>query len=131
MTEPHDTSAARKKILIAEDERPMANALKLKFEAKGYEVTLVHNGEDALSEVKKDGYSLVLLDLMMPGFDGFDFLEANQKAGGKVPVIVSTNLSQEEDIKRATDLGATDYFVKSNTPISEVVEKVENVLQRA
>jgi DNA-binding response OmpR family regulator len=68
------------------------------------------------------------MDLMMPVMDGFKLLEELKKTDIKIPVIISTNLSQEEDKKRVMDLGATDYFVKSDIPINEVIERVKQAL---
>lgn len=117
-----------KKILIAEDEKPMARALELKLNNNGFEASAVYDGNQAINALEKDKYDLLLLDLMMPEKDGFAVLEEMKTKNITVPVIVSTNLSQEGDIKRAKDLGAKDYFVKSDTPINEVVEHVKKVL---
>ena len=117
-----------KKILIAEDEKPMAKALKTKFESKGYEVTNAFDGEEALSCLSKSKYDLLLLDLMMPKKDGFAVMEELKTKKNKTPIIVSTNLSQPQDEERAKKLGAKDYFVKSDTPITEVVSIVEKIL---
>ncbi len=119
---------AKKKILIAEDEKPMARALELKFNNSGFEAKAVFDGEEALSELKKASYDLLLLDLMMPKMDGFGVLEALKKESNKMPVIVSTNLSQPGDVERAKALGAVDYFVKSDTPIVEVIEHVKKII---
>ncbi|MBU2542739.1 response regulator [Patescibacteria group bacterium] len=118
----------KKKILIAEDERPMARALELKLNKYGFEAKVVSNGEEALEELGKTKYDLLLLDLMMPKKDGFGVLEGIKEKGYTIPVIVSTNLSQENDVKKAKELGAKDYFVKSDTPINEVIKRVEKVL---
>lgn len=123
------------RILIAEDEEILGRVLKEEFEAEGYNVILVVNGSDVIKELKKDGLKdidLVLLDLLMPVVDGFQVLEELQKnqALGSVSVIVLSNLGQDEEIKRAIKLGAMDYFVKSQHPISEVVEKVKNFLEK-
>lgn len=118
----------KKKILIAEDERPMARALELKLNKYGFEAKVVSNGEEALEELGKTKYDLLLLDLMMPIKDGFGVLEGIKEKGYTIPVIISTNLSQENDVKKAKELGAKDYFVKSDTPINEVITRVEKVL---
>lgn len=117
-----------KKILIVEDERPMAHALELKLIKSGFDVKTVFSGDEALLEVKKEKYDLILLDLMLPKKDGFNVLEDLKSIGNKAPVIVSTNLSQQEDMERAKELGAKGYFVKSNTPIAVVVEQVKKFL---
>lgn len=117
-----------KKILIAEDDQPMANAIKLKLEKNNIEAVIANNGSEAMAELKKGGYDLMLLDLIMPVKDGFGVLEEVKNLGIKIPIIVASNLSQNEDIQRAKKMGAIDFFVKSDTPIVEVVEKVKKVL---
>ncbi len=114
----------QKKILIAEDEKPMANALGLKLSSAGFETTLVYDGEAAISAVQASPFDLIILDLVMPKKDGFFVLTELKKLKIATPVIVSSNLSQEEDIKRARELGARDYFIKSDTTLAEIVEKV-------
>ncbi|MCF7843446.1 response regulator [Candidatus Gracilibacteria bacterium] len=117
--------ATKKKILILEDEKPLAHALELKLTHEGFEVVTTDNGEMGISILEKEKFDLVLSDLIMPGVDGFSLLEAIQTKKLKVPVIVMTNLNQEEDKKRAFDLGAVDFFVKSNSTLSEIVEGVK------
>ncbi|HOX60779.1 MAG TPA: response regulator [Candidatus Magasanikbacteria bacterium] len=117
-----------KRILIAEDEKPMARALELKLTGAGFEVAVANDGEEAIATEKKFKPDLILLDLMMPKKDGFEVLADLKAEGSKTPVIVSSNLSQEDDFKRAKDLGAVDYFVKSDTPINQVVLNVKKAL---
>lgn len=117
------------KILIAEDEKPMAHALELKLSKAGFDVKVVYDGEEAIKTLEENTFDLMLLDLMMPKKDGFSVLTSIREKGMKIPIIVSTNLSQEEDMKKAKELGADDYFVKSNTPISQVVEYIERLLK--
>ncbi len=123
-------------ILIAEDERIFLKILKEEFEEIGVKVTTTSNGLEALKELKAKPkeINLVLLDLMMPVVDGFQVLEEmkNDQVYGlsSIPVIVLSNLGQDDEIKKAFKLGATDYFVKSQHPISEVVEKVKNYLEK-
>src|SRR3989339_986496 len=119
---------AEKKILIAEDEKPMARALEIKLNKAGFETVVVFDGVSALKELVANKYDLLLLDLMMPNKDGFSVLTDMKESKIKVPVIVSTNLNQKEDIEKALSLGAKDYFVKSDTTISEVVEHVKKIL---
>lgn len=116
----------KKKILIIEDEKPLAHALDLKLSHEGFAIVATGSGEEALLLLGKDHFDLVLTDLIIPGVDGFKVLETIQEKKMKVPVIVMTNLNQEEDRKRASDLGAVDFFVKSNSPISLIVEAVKN-----
>src|SRR3989338_6920315 len=118
----------QKRILIAEDEKPMANALSLKLGSAGYEITLVYDGEAAIAVLNESKYDLLILDLVMPKKDGFFVLAELKKLKIAVPIIVSSNLSQEEDIRRAKELGASDYFIKSDTTLATVVEKVKLAL---
>src|SRR3989344_3357403 len=115
---------ALKKILIVDDEKPMARALELKLQHSGFETKVVNQGAEALDSLEKDKIDLVLLDLMMPTPDGFQVLESLQKKKNTVPIIVTSNLSQLEDEKRALALGAEHYFVKSNTPLSKNIERI-------
>ena len=120
---------ALKKILIVDDEKPMARALELKLQHSGFETKIVNEGTEALNLMEKDKFNLVLLDLMMPNLDGFKVLEALQKKKNTVPIVVTSNLSQLEDEKRALALGAEHYFVKSNTPISTIIDYVKKILK--
>jgi two-component system, OmpR family, alkaline phosphatase synthesis response regulator PhoP len=121
--------AEKKKILIAEDEKPMARALEIKIGSDpDLEAKAVFNGAEALKILEVEKYDLVLTDLMMPDVDGFTLLKELKAKNIKIPVIISSNLSQEEDIKLTKSLGAIDYFVKSDTPISEVVKKIKKAL---
>ena len=123
---PQKAIRRKKKILIVEDERPLAHALELKFAHEGFETHIAIDGAEAVEKSKKIKPHVILLDLIMPTVDGFAFLEEMKKAGIKVPVIVLTNLGQDEDRKRATQLGAKGYFVKSNTPIADIVKHVRS-----
>lgn len=119
----------KKLILIAEDEKAMAHALEVKLTKAGFEVELAVDGESALEQVKKKKYDLILLDIMMPRKNGFEVLEEFKKIGVKVPVIVTSNLGQSEDLTRAKSLGAKDYLIKSDTPIGKILEKITELLK--
>jgi DNA-binding response OmpR family regulator len=123
MTQPTD-----KHILVIEDEKPMAKALEIKLGRLGYQVTVVQNGVLGLEALEHDTFDLVLCDLIMPKVDGFGVLESIRERGLAVPVIVMTNLSQEEDEARAMSLGARDFIVKSNTPIADIMDLVNTTL---
>lgn len=124
------------KILVAEDEKVLAQVLKEEFEGEGFDVSTAENGKEALDVMKSKSHrpDMVLLDLLMPVMDGFAVLkEVSEDRINNlkdIPVIVLSNLGQDEEIKRAFQLGATDYFVKSQHPIAEVVEKVKNFLSK-
>lgn len=106
----------------------MARALQLKLNGSGFDAQVANDGEEALAALQQGGYALLLLDLMMPKVDGFAVLEGMKQRGDTTPVIVSTNLSQEQDIQKAKEMGARDYFVKSDTPLNAVIDHVKQTL---
>jgi CheY-like chemotaxis protein len=115
-------------ILIAEDEKPLSRALEIKLSKEGYKVSIATNGDEAISLLDKGRFGLVILDLVMPKKDGFAVLEHLKDKGKTMEIIVLSNLAQEEDFKKAKDLGAKTYFIKSNTPIIELVKYIrENI----
>jgi two-component system response regulator VicR len=118
-----------KKILIAEDEKPLANALNLKLKGAGFDAQVVYNGDDVLSAIKENSYDLLLVDIMMPKRDGFSVLEELQKMKNAPPAFVMSNLGQDEDIKHAKSLGAKDYIVKADTPLAEIVKRITAFLK--
>ena len=117
---------ASKKILIIEDEKPLARALELKLLHEGIDVTILPNGEGALDLVKKEDFTLVVCDLVMPRIDGFQVLEMFKEEDIDIPVVVLTNLGQVEDEKRVRELGAKEFFIKSDTPLSKIVSYIKD-----
>ena len=128
-----DTSdkAAPKKILLVEDDDALANVYLMRLEVEGFEVKRVANGEEALSAALEYHPNLVLLDVMMPKVDGFDVLDImrNTPQLGNTKIIVLTALSQESDRKRAEELGADDYLVKSQVVIADVIGRIKQHLE--
>lgn len=118
----------KKKILIIEDEKSMAQALELKLMHAGFKTKAVFNGKEGVELLQKETFTLILLDLVMPKMDGFKVLEILKKKKIKTPVIVLSNLSHENDEKWAKALGAKDFFIKSNTPIAEIVKRIKQFL---
>lgn len=118
-----------KKILIIEDERPLARALELKLTHVGFETKTAVNGEEGLAILQEESFDLILTDLVMPKVDGFAVLTALRERGNTTPVIVLTNLSQAEDESRARTLGAAGFLVKSDISVSEIVERIKYVFE--
>jgi DNA-binding response OmpR family regulator len=117
-----------KLLLIVEDERALSHALEMKLKNQGYQTLVVTNGQEAIKELKAGKYNMVLLDLIMPVMDGFAVLQEMKTAKINVPTIVLSNLGQDEDRAKAKELGAIDYFVKSNTPIADIVTRVNSAV---
>ena len=120
--------ASQKKILIAEDDPFLVKIIKNRLTEEGFNVEIATNGEEALKKILKNKYVVVLLDLIMPVKDGFQVLTGLNKIKNVTPVLVFTNLSQEEDKDEVMRLGAKGYYVKSDISIDELVKTVKDFL---
>jgi len=120
-----------KYILIVDDNEFFPKLIQGELEKKGFVVEVVSDGETALSRISQKAPSLLLLDLIMPKMDGFEVLEELNKMGVEkdINILVFSNLSQDEDIKRVKELGANDYIVKQDLSFESVMEKIENYLK--
>lgn len=125
------TPTKLKRVLVVEDEKPLAHALELKLQHSGFDAHAVFDGQEALDTLAKEKFDMILLDLMLPKVDGFGVMAALKERKDKTPVIVTTNLSQEDDAKKVKELGATDYLVKSDTPINTIVDRIVGTLANA
>jgi len=120
-----------KKILIAEDDKFLASAYRVKLSKAQYEVKTVSNGDEALQALDSFLPDLIILDLMMPVRDGFSFLEEIKKNAKwkNTPIIVASNLSQPDDVVKAVQMGANDYIVKTDLTMKEVLAKIKKILE--
>lgn len=125
--------AKKAKVLIAEDDKFLSKVLSDKFTRKNYTAVVASDGIEAVNKIKSEMPDIVLLDLIMPNKNGFEILE-EVKTDAKyknIPVIILSNLGQKKDVERGKKLGIVDYLVKSNTPINNIVKKVEEVLAQS
>lgn len=118
----------KKKVLIVDDEKPLANALQYKLKEANFNTEVAYDGEEALQKIKSEKPDIILLDLVMPKLDGFGVLEKLKADNNLTPIIVLSNLGQEPDVKIAKELGAKDFCIKSDTQLSRVVEKVQEFI---
>ena len=100
------------KVLLAEDEKRMNRALCEIMRQEGYEVTAVDNGEDALYEIESDVYDICVLDVMMPGMNGFAVAKKARESGVRTPILMLTAKSELDDKVEGLDSGADDYLTK-------------------
>lgn len=118
------------KILLVEDDKFLRDLLTKRLSKEGFEIETAVDGEEGLKKVQETKPDLVLLDLILPGINGFDVLKKIREnpALSDVKIIVLSNLGQKEDVKRALDLGAQDYLVKAHFTLDEIIEKVKKNL---
>jgi|SRR3989344_414261 len=118
------------KILIIEDDPLIIKIYTTRLTADGYQVLSAENGQDGLKLALAEIPDLILLDIMMPKIDGFGViqkLKTEDRLKDK-PILAYTNLSLEDEIKRAKDLGVSEYIIKANVSPTEIVEKIKSYL---
>ena len=115
-------------VLIVDDEPRVVKFLKLRLEASGYEVLTATSGTEALEQVQSQQLDLILLDVVMPGMDGFETLK-QVRVSSSVPVIILSAKEEETDKVRGLKLGADDYLAKPFSP-DELVARIEAVRRR-
>ncbi len=117
------------KILIVEDDEALARGLRDNFGFEGYEVLYAADGDTGLDMLLEQGPDIVLLDVMLPGLDGFSICDTARKEGCDMPIIMLTAKGQERDIVRGLELGADDYVVKPFS-VKELMARVKAFLRR-
>jgi two-component system KDP operon response regulator KdpE len=116
----------KKKALIVDDERAILKILEIKLRISGYDVITAVEGQKALNLVRTDAPDVMLLDVVMPGFDGFTVLE-KLRTFSEIPVIVLS--ARPENIEKALSLGANDFLAKP-LDVNELVRRIEKLLIR-
>jgi len=119
------------KILVIEDDKFLRELIVRKLLAEAFEVAEAVDGEEGIRKVRDEKPNLVLLDLILPGIDGFEVLTRmkSDPTITQIPVIILSNLGQKEDVERGLKLGATDYLIKAHFTPGEVVEKIKASLK--
>jgi len=120
----------KKTILVIEDDKFLRELMNQKLLREGFETEEATDGEQGIQKIKEVKPDLVLLDLILPGMDGFEVLAKIKEdpALSAIPVIVLSNLGQKDDIERGLQLGAKDYLIKAHFTPGEVIEKIKNIL---
>jgi two-component system copper resistance phosphate regulon response regulator CusR len=118
------------RILVVEDEKRIASAIRRGLILRGYDVIVAHNGEEGFYLMNMEAFDLVVLDVMLPSRDGFEILGAMRKLGSKVPVLILTAKDSVEDIVRGLDAGADAYLVKPFA-LPELQARIASLLKRA
>ena len=118
------------KVLLIEDDLSLLEMYSLKFREEGLALTTATDGLTGLELAKKELPAVILLDIMMPKMDGFAVLTELKKdeQTKKIPVLMLSNLGQENDIEKGKKLGANDYIVKASMTPTQVVDKTKSYL---
>jgi len=122
--------AKKKLVLLVEDDEFLLRTLKNKIESSGFLCMLAHDGNEAMEMALKHKPNVILLDLLMPNKNGFEFLGDLKKTKGinTTKVVVLSNLAQESDIKEVEKMGAEKYMVKSETSLNAVIDYIKNII---
>jgi len=120
------------KILVVEDEKILSEMYEDKFSQSGFLAVVANSAEEGLELLKKEKPDLILLDILLPQENGIQFLDKMKDIPelSKIPVIVFSNYDDPETKKKAFDLGARDYLIKTNFTPTEIVEKIKDFLKK-
>lgn len=120
-----------KKILIIEDDKFLRELIAQKLTKESFDISEAVDGEEGLKKIKEGSPDLILLDLILPGIDGFEVLAKMKEdsALAQIPVIILSNLGQKEDVEKGLKLGAADYLIKAHFTPVEIVEKIRTILK--
>jgi len=124
---------SKQNIFIVDDDTFLLDMYSLKFRELGFDVVTAGNGNDAIDKLsEKAAPDVILLDIVMPGMDGFELLKniKEKKLATSAKIIILSNIGQESDIERGKKLGANGYIVKASVTPTEVVGKVKDILAR-
>jgi len=121
---------SQKTVLVVEDDTFLAQLLTNRLSRAGLTVTRAGDGEEALRILKNTKPDLILLDIILPKKSGFEVMEEIQKDPllKRAPIVIISNLGQDEDMARGRQLGAIEYYVKAQTSIEDLVSKVQQIL---
>jgi len=117
-----------KKVLIVEDDKDFLWIVEKSFVDEGFFVTAVQSGEEGLDAAKKEKPDLIILDIILPKMDGIDMAKKLREAGDNVRIIFLTNMEDTEHIKKAVEIKDSDYIVKSDMRVDEIVARAKSRL---
>ena len=120
-----------KTILDVEDDKFLRELIVRKLIQEDFSTSEAIDGEDGMKKIKEEKPDLVLLDLILPGIDGFEVLSKMKEDMSltRTPVIILSNLGQKDDVERGFKLGAVDYLIKAHFTPGEIIEKVKGALK--
>ncbi len=119
----------KRRILVVEDDAHLADGLAINFELEGYDPVLADSGEEGLRFWKRGGIDLVVLDVMLPGMDGFEFCRRIREAGDRVPVLFLTARSRDDERIQGLETGGDDYITKPFN-LRELLARIKGIFRR-
>ena len=119
------------KVLIVEDDKFLRELISRKLKEEGFDIVEAIDGEEGIKKLKEENPDLVLLDLILPGIDGFEVLSKAKEDSktSSIPIIILSNLGQREEVEKGLKLGAIDYLIKAHFTPGEIIEKIKSILK--
>lgn len=127
---PGTRASGGQSVLVVEDDQFLRDLIVKKLEEEGLKTIQAIDGEEGLRLIRENKPDIILLDLILPGIDGFEVLKqtkADPVISG-IPIVILSNLGQKDDIDRGMELGAKDYLIKAHFTPGEIVQKVKEIL---
>ena len=120
------------KILIVEDDKFLRELIAKKLIKEGFDVEEAIDGEEGLRKAREVLPDLILLDLILPGIDGFEVLKTlkDDPKLSLIPVVILSNLGQRDEVEKGLSLGAVDFLIKAHFTPEEIIEKIKTVLSK-
>jgi len=128
-----DQTSNQEQGVSSEDDRFLRGLLTQKLDNEGFDVSIAADGNEGMEKIAQEKPDVVLLDIILPGIDGFEILKKMQADPelSKIPIMLLTNLGQQEDIERGLRLGAKGYLIKAHFTPSEIVDKIKAVIKES
>ena len=123
------TGEAEARLLVVEDEEALAEGLRFNLQRKHYEVDVARDGREALAQAAQHRYDLIILDVRLPGVDGFEVCQRLRRDGNFTPILMLTARNQPDDVVYGLKLGADDYVTKP-FDLAELLARIEGMLRR-
>lgn len=120
-----------KTILVIEDDKFLRELIIQKLVKEDFKVSEAVDGEEGIKKIKEGKPDLILLDLILPGVDGFEVLSQMKKEStlASIPVIILSNLGQKDDVEKGLKMGAVDYLIKAHFTPGEIIDKIKAALK--
>lgn len=126
-----DSPGAGRKVTIVEDDKLLADLLSKKLSASGWALSHAIDGSEALKVIRQEMPNIIILDILLPGMDGFEVLKVlkSDEALKHIPVLLLSNLGQDKDVEKGKQLGAASFLVKATVSLDEILDEMKKILE--